>query len=102
MAENVESFKNFEENLELQGDKLDQTPYVIQYNKRDLDGIAPVNYLDFLLNNRAVRQPSFTSVAIDGTGVFETLNMISRLVLHRFVQDRTSKQPAKEEDLVLA
>ena len=102
MAENVESFKNLEENLDLQGDKLDETPYVLQYNKRDLPGVAPVRYLDFLLNNRAVRQPSFTSVATDGTGVFETLNMISRLVLHRFVQDRTGKEPAKEEDLVLA
>ena len=102
MPENVESFKNLEENLELQGDNIDSIPYVLQYNKRDLDNIAPVRYLDFLLNNRDVQHPSFGSVATDGTGVFETLNMVSRLVLHRFVEERTGKKVQQEQDLVLA
>lgn len=102
MPENVESFKNLEENLQLQGDDIDTIPYVLQYNKRDLDAIAPVRYLEFLMNNRDVQHPSFSSVATDGTGVFETLNMIARLVLHRFVEERTGKAAEPEQDLVLA
>lgn len=100
MADNVESFANLEENLRLQGDSLDQIPYVLQYNKRDLPNIAPLNYLEFLLNNRGVRRPSFGAVATQGVGVFETLNMIARLVLNRFVKTHARRE-AKESDLVL-
>ncbi len=100
MAENVESFANLEENLQLQGDSLDNIPYVLQYNKRDCDSIAPVNYLDFTLNNRAVRRPSFPAVATEGTGVFETLNMVARLVLSRFVKSH-ARVEAESSDLVL-
>ena len=100
MADNVESFANLEENLRLQGESLDTIPYVLQYNKRDLPNIAPINYLDFLLNNRGVRRPSFSAVAVEGQGVFETLNMIARLVLNRFVKTHARRE-AKESDLVL-
>lgn len=100
MAENVESFANLEENLELQGDSLDNIPYVLQYNKRDCPSVAPVNYLDFTLNNRAVRRPSFPAVATEGTGIFETLNMIARLVLSRFVKSH-ARSEAESSDLVL-
>src|ERR1700732_4621424 len=54
MEENIESFKNLEETLVRQGTSLDQIPYVVQYNKRDLGNPAPVHYLDFVLNNRKV------------------------------------------------
>ena len=55
MEENVESFKNLEENLAKQNIAIDEIPYVVQYNKRDLPNIAPTNYLEFLLNNRKKR-----------------------------------------------
>ncbi len=100
MAENVESFNNLKENLELQGDKIDSIPYVLQYNKRDLPNVAPVNYMDFILNNRDVRHPSFTSVATDGSGVFETLNMVARMVMHQFVK-KHSRRENEESKLVL-
>ena len=102
MAANVESMKNLEENLGLQSKTLDDLPYVLQYNKRDLDNIAPTHYLEFLLNNRGKRRPSFSSVATEGTGVFETLNMIARLVLHRFVRDAERDGAAVGDDLKLA
>src|SRR6201998_126041 len=47
MEENVESFRNLEENLGRQHLKLDELPYALQYNKRDLSDVAPVNYLEF-------------------------------------------------------
>lgn len=79
--ENLESFRNLEENLREYGYELDQLPYVIQYNKRDLPNVAPVQYLEFLLNRRARRVPFFEAVAVDGKGVFDTLNTVSRMVL---------------------
>ncbi len=97
MAENVESFKNLEENLQAQGCTVDDVPYVLQYNKRDLEDIAPRHYMEFLLNNRHEKRPSFTAVATQGTGVFETLNMVARLVLHRFVRESSGSAAVPEE-----
>jgi len=81
LHDNVESFRNLQENLKEYDYDLDETPYVIQYNKRDLPNVAPIAYLDFLLNRRARRVPSFEAVAVEGTGVFDTLNTVSRMVL---------------------
>ena len=81
LHDNVESFRNLQENLKEYDYDLDETPYVIQYNKRDLPNVAPMAYLEFLLNRRARRVPSFEAVAVDGTGVFDTLNTVSRMVL---------------------
>ncbi len=86
MAENVESFANLVENLRIQGDSIDDIPYAIQHNKRDLPNVAPVNYLEFLLNNRSVRVPSVEAAAPLGVGVFETLNLIAQLVLAKFIR----------------
>jgi len=98
MAENVESFNNLLENLELQGDSLDNIPYVLQYNKRDLPKVAPENYLEFVLNNREVRHPSISAAAPAGEGVFETLNMIARLVLNDFVQKHGGARAPQSQD----
>ncbi|HXJ79164.1 MAG TPA: gliding-motility protein MglA [Candidatus Methylomirabilis sp.] len=81
LRDNVESFRNLEENLQEYEYNLDETPYVIQYNKRDLDNIAPLQYLEFLLNGRARQVPSFEAIAVGGQGVFDTLNTVSRMVL---------------------
>jgi len=48
---------------------------------------ATVEYLDFLLNNREVQVPSFEASASKCDGVFETLNMITRMLLHKFLND---------------
>src|ERR1041384_822118 len=87
MEENIESFKNMEENLAKQNVKVDDVPYVIQFNKRDLPRVAPTHYLNYLLNNRRTRMPSFEACATSGKGVFDTLNMISRLVLLKFTKE---------------
>ena len=87
MQENVESFQNLEENL--RGAKLDlaEIPYVLQYNKRDLPNVAPVEYMEYLLNNRDVRVPAFEASAAKVEGVFETLNAITRLLLQKFINE---------------
>src|SRR5262247_4120291 len=43
LPENVESLKNLDENLRQYQSSLDEIPYVIQYNKRDLPNIAPID-----------------------------------------------------------
>lgn len=79
MDANIESFDNMKTNLEEQGYKLEQIPYVIQYNKRDLPDIVPVSELKQVLNTTGV--PDFEAVAFDGTGVFETLKAVVKQVL---------------------
>ena len=49
---NRESLQNLEENLLEQGLRLDRFPLVIQYNKRDVPGVLPVERLRSLLNPR--------------------------------------------------
>src|SRR5216117_1364263 len=85
MGENVESFTNLEENLRTLKLNMSDIPYVLQYNKRDLPNVAPVEYMEFLLNNREVQVPSFTSVGHKCESVFETLNMITRLLLNKYI-----------------
>ncbi len=85
MQENVESFQNMEDNLKSLNLKLADIPYVLQYNKRDLPNIAPKEYMEFLLNNKEVQVPSFESCAHQCEGVFETLNMITRMLLGKFL-----------------
>jgi signal recognition particle receptor subunit beta len=81
LRDNVESFRNLDENLKEYGLNLATIPLVLQFNKRDLDRVAPVDYLEFLLNRGERRVPTFEAVAVGGTGVFDTLNTVSRLVL---------------------
>ncbi len=89
MAENVESFENLEQNLSSLKLSLTDVPYILQYNKRDLRNAAPIEYMDFLLNNRDVQVPSFPAAAHKCEGVFESLNMITRLLLNKFINQGT-------------
>lgn len=91
MAENVESFANLEENLSALKLNLAEIPYVLQFNKRDLPNAAPVEYMEFLLNNRETQVPSFEASASKCNGVFETLNMVTRMLLHKFINEGARK-----------
>ena len=76
---NIESLDNLRTNLEEQGYNLDKIPYVIQYNKRDLQNIAPMAELRSLLNPSQV--PDYEAIAPTGVGVFDTLKAVAKLVL---------------------
>src|SRR5881296_1248753 len=91
MEENVKSFANLEENLKSLNLNLADIPYVVQFNKRDLPNAAPAEYMEFLLNNRELEVPTFMGCAHKCEGVFETLNMITRLLLHKFISDSNRK-----------
>ncbi len=74
-----DSFLNLQENLKELGLELKDIPVVFQWNKRDLKNVVPVEELEAHFNT--MNLPSFQSVASDGSGVFETLRGITRLVL---------------------
>lgn len=76
---NQESVDNLRTNLAEQGYSLEKIPYVIQYNKRDLPNVVEVEELRPLINPMGV--PDFEAMARQGTGVFETLKAVSKLVL---------------------
>ncbi|MGE0325676.1 MAG: ATP/GTP-binding protein [Polyangiaceae bacterium] len=79
---NLESLENLLENLREHGRVLSELPLVLQYNKRDLRDVRPVEELEAELNPRGV--PSFETTATSGGGVFEALDRITRLVLEDF------------------
>ena len=79
MEANIESLENLRTNLAEQGYSLDKLPYVIQYNKRDMPSIAPMEELRQTLNPTGI--PDFEAVATNGNGVFDTLKAIAKLVL---------------------
>ncbi|KPK71077.1 gliding-motility protein MglA [candidate division WOR_3 bacterium SM23_60] len=78
--ENILSFENMQENLETYSLSLTKIPLVIQYNKRDLPNITPVEELQKILNPQS-KYSYFESVATQGIGVFETLKEVCRYVL---------------------
>ena len=91
MEENVKSFSNLEENLKTLNISMTDIPCILQYNKRDLPNAAPLEYKEFLLNNRETQAPAFSASAHKCEGVFETLNMITRLLLHKFINESSRK-----------
>ena len=80
MESNIESLENLEGNLAEQNLKLETMPFVLQYNKRDLPNIVPVEGLQAALNPRNV--PWFEACAPKGIGVFETLKGGAKLILN--------------------
>ncbi|TDU81473.1 hypothetical protein EI77_00782 [Prosthecobacter fusiformis] len=90
--ENVQAFQALEANLRLNGSSLERLPLVLQYNKRDLPNSAPVEYLEFLLNNRPVPWLSFEADARGGRNVLATLNAISQAVLMRFQEQQGRRE----------
>ncbi len=76
---NIESIYNLHENLADYNLKLDEIPFAIQYNKRDLPEIISVEELEQELNPQ--HSPAFEAVAVKGDGVFDTLKAVAKSVL---------------------
>jgi signal recognition particle receptor subunit beta len=79
MDANVESLYNLEDNLAAQGYDLQQLPYVLQLNKRDLPNVIPMEDLTYELRKKD--EPVFEAVATSGEGVFDTLKAVAKQVL---------------------
>lgn len=79
MEANIEAMHNLYENLKSYGYDIEEIPLAIQYNKRDLENIQPVEELRSQLNPGEV--PDFEAIAIQGEGVFDTLKSVSKRVV---------------------
>ena len=79
MEANIESLQNLQKNLAEHDLNLATIPYVVQYNKRDLPNVIPLEELQKVLNPKGV--PYFEGVAMSGKGVFETLKEIAKQVI---------------------
>lgn len=93
MEENLTAWRGMVRNLRDNGTPLESLPAVLQFNKRDLPGIAPLQYMEYLLNNGPRRLPSFEASASSGTNVFATLNALAQEILQRFHRS-TGARPA--------
>lgn len=111
MEANIEAMQNLYDNMSQQGYDLTKTPFLVQYNKRDLPNAASIAQLQEALNpgwvvedpakQKPVADPYhegetlvyqkdgqwieraqyFEAVAVTGEGVFDTLKAVSKLVI---------------------
>ena len=79
MDANIESYQNLGENLKANGLDIDSIPLVIQWNKQDMQNLAPLEELEAKVNVRKV--PTTKAVAFKGDGVLETFKAISKEVM---------------------
>lgn len=79
---NLETLENLKDNLAAHGKSLSEVPHVVQYNKRDLYDVTPIDELERTLNRFSA--PSFATTATSGEGVYEALEAITRAVMDDF------------------
>lgn len=81
MEANLAAIQDLQLNLQAIGEDFHKLPYVLQINKRDLHGAAPIAQMTSLLSRKD--EPVFEAVANQGIGVLDTLKSIGRQVLTR-------------------
>ncbi|MGZ5474005.1 MAG: GTP-binding protein, partial [Thermoanaerobaculia bacterium] len=72
-----ESFDNLLENMKENQIDPNDTPIIIQYNKRDIPGVLPVDDLQEALGLEGY--PFAEASAIKGEGVMETFKLVSKI-----------------------
>jgi signal recognition particle receptor subunit beta len=94
---NRESFANLLENLEENQIDPNDTPIIIQYNKRDLPNAVPVDQLAEALGFEGY--PYAEASALKGEGVMETFKLVSKITAkHLFAKLKGGKsEPVKKE-----
>jgi signal recognition particle receptor subunit beta len=82
---NAESLRNLRENLKEYNLSLEDIPYVIQINKRDLPNALPSEMIRQVLDPTGKVQ-TYDAIASQFVGVFEPLKGVSKLVLEKLAQ----------------
>ena len=89
---NRESFANLMENLEQNQIDPNDTPIVIQFNKRDIPGVLPVEALQEALGFEGY--PYTEAAAVKGDGVMETFKLVSKITAkHLFNRLKGKNEP---------
>lgn len=81
MADNVEGLRNAQRFLMDEGYNVTDMPRVIQYNKRDLSDLLPIELLRQELNPGHL--PDHKAIAAQGVGTMETIQSMAQLVLKK-------------------
>jgi signal recognition particle receptor subunit beta len=82
---NIESLYNLHDNLEEYKLRVEDIPFVVQYNKRDMPEIISLEELEQELNPEGY--PSYEAIATKGDGVFDTLKAVAKGVLKKLSQN---------------
>lgn len=77
--QNIQSFNNMKKNLELNKILPQDIPVILQYNKRDLKEILPIDELNKDLNPD--NKSFFPTVATSGENILEGLHAIMKMVI---------------------
>ena len=85
---NIESLENMR--ADIAEHSLEGVTCAVQYNKRDSPTALPVEELRAALNPGGL--PEWEAVASDGTGVFDTLRGVTRLVMTRLRDQRVASR----------
>lgn len=91
---NLESLDDLRSNLRRLGTSLDDLPFVLQYNKRDLPDVLSVEQLRRELNPSGA--PDFETCASTGQGVTAALKAIIRKVSQHLTDRETKSRPGSE------
>ena len=79
LESNLQSIKELQERLTLQGVRLRDLPVVLQYNKRDLDSSAPLKDLRSYINLYSFKEVE--AEAHRGVGVVSSLKGMTKMLL---------------------
>lgn len=91
-----ESFKNLLDNMRENQIDPDDTPIVIQYNKRDIPGVPAVEELEHLLGLEGY--PHTEASALKGDGVMETFKLVSKMTAkHLFNRLKGKSEPIERK-----
>ena len=104
--QNIESFENMRDNLISNNINPDEISIVLQYNKRDLNNLLTIDELNADLNLNGVYNV-VEAEAINGKGVKDTFQLITKLVLkdisrkHKIeIQPAPLQEEAKQEEKI--
>jgi small GTP-binding protein len=95
--QNIESIRNMKENLTANNINPDEIPIILQYNKRDLPNTMTIESLNNDLNENN-RYPYLEAVATKGTGVNDTFQEITKLLIDNIAKKYGIKVAAASEE----
>ncbi len=89
---NRESFANLMDNMQENNIDPNDTPIIIQFNKRDIPGVLPVEELQEALNFEGY--PYAEASALKGVGVMETFKLASKITAkHLYARLKGKSEP---------
>jgi len=96
MDANQESLDDLVLNLTENGFDIKTMPLVMQWNKRDMDDIVPVEELNSTFNKW--NAPAFEAVAFEGKGVFQTLKKLAQMVIRKANQEYGNESDKSKDE----